>query len=72
MPRLGPKTWTMPPARLSATEGPAAARRDPLSDPGYEQDGAAQERCRPGMQLHPCHLEQADPLPRLPRTGAQQ
>jgi len=26
----------------------------------------------PGLQIHACHLEEADPLPRLSRTGAQQ
>ena len=41
------------------------------SHPGDEQDGAAQERRRPGMQLHTGHLEETDPLPRLPRTGTE-
>ena len=32
----------------------------------------SQQRCRPGLQIHACPLEKADPLPRSSRTGAQQ
>ena len=37
---------------LRHEKAPPLLDRNPHSHPGNEQDGAAQERCRPGLHLH--------------------
>ena len=52
-------------------ESSASARSDPGTHPGNQQDGVARERGRQSVQLHAGAVEEADPLPRIPATGAQ-
>ena len=53
-------------------ESSASARQNPGTHPGHEQNRIAPQQGRQSVQLHAGALDEADLLPRLPATGAQQ